>query len=876
VKKTSVPITKMNNNLEEQLRAFERLPGIDELLSVLMQIRNCRNNSTLDIIRTLEIQQWYTNKYITELPDSARSYVQQYQTNFTAWISDKVYWMDGRIPVTSLPRTQIVHNSNNHSNRFPLPVVQVPHQGNGDDNHSLLSDSDDNATHISARTFQTTATARTTSSAVTTASYRTKYTTELIDFVIESNNGLNLFEGAKNEFNKKFRCILSRGRLIKKDKLRRYSLKIMTHLFQCSCRVGVESGVVFQFVHIEGNDVRDNDYMFRAYTQPEKEELVRNHFTVIESATERSVGEATAEAAQTIATILVTDTSPNAPPSVPATTPSTPSNQNYTNQSTTALPEPPSNDPSISVPASATASVAGMLATDTSASVVRFPESTLPEHQSSDLECELGTENMVYVTTNEDQNQTADEIIPRNITTTPSNPTNITTTPSNPTERVLLTINETTIPLELLATSNDTLTDNITPTTGADEVEPREEDTTTTNDHRNSTNIEPTNQESNAHTNHEENDILVDLNFGAVGEIGSNDGANEDDSIEPSVVLVTNAERNRLLAQNKWKLDGKIKVSQYEKKKMHVKWYFDNILISIDTIQCCIGYYEVEYPTILYEEESDVNETIVDNTPETNQICNSCITRKLKNGEKISRIRPFNHSNDNSCDHIFCEVCTYRWYLYLPSPSEYLKEYINRYCRKECSLCKQSCTGHLVKNIYDSEKLVVTYPDDWLQNHLVPDNRPIWLIHQVPVYGFCNYIISSTLAFAIKNIELKTSSGIPVQRPRPITNIQQNHEKRYKTYCQAVYESFRCSECDKKYYCIEQCIIQNCKCEENQYICRKCVANDIVSHWGSRIGNSETKYLQGLLECFTCKTKGRVIHCVTGQYMTKYKDESER
>jgi hypothetical protein len=193
---------------------------------------------------------------------------------------------------------------------------------------------------------------------------------------------------------------------------------------------------------------------------------------------------------------------------------------------------------------------------------------------------------MVYVTTTEDQNPTADQIIP----------TNITTTPSNPTERVSLTINKTTIPLEVLATTNDTLTGNITPTTGADDVEPPEEITTTTNDHRDSMNIDRTNQESSAHTNHEDYDMLVDLNFGTVGEIGSDDGTNENDSIQSSVVLVTNAERNKLLAQNRWKLDRNIKATHFEKKQMHVKWYYDNMLITIDAIKCCIGYYEVDYP----------------------------------------------------------------------------------------------------------------------------------------------------------------------------------------------------------------------------------------------------------------------------------------
>jgi hypothetical protein len=57
----------MNNTLEEQFKVFESLPDIDKLQYVLSQIRNSRANSTLDHIRSLEIQQWYTNKFISDL-----------------------------------------------------------------------------------------------------------------------------------------------------------------------------------------------------------------------------------------------------------------------------------------------------------------------------------------------------------------------------------------------------------------------------------------------------------------------------------------------------------------------------------------------------------------------------------------------------------------------------------------------------------------------------------------------------------------------------------------------------------------------------------------------------------------------------------------
>jgi hypothetical protein len=50
-------------------------------------------------------------------------------------------------------------------------------------------------------------------------------------------------------------------------------------------------------------------------------------------------------------------------------------------------------------------------------------------------------------------------------------------------------INETTIPSEIMATNNETLTENITPTTSADDVVTPAENATTTNDHRDSMNM---------------------------------------------------------------------------------------------------------------------------------------------------------------------------------------------------------------------------------------------------------------------------------------------------------------------------------------------------------------------------------------------------
>jgi hypothetical protein len=127
--------------------------------------------------------------------------------------------------------------------------------------------------------------------------------------------------------------------------------------------------------------------------------------------------------------------------------------------------------------------------------VARFPEFSLPEHQSSDSENESVIENMVYVTTNDDRKPSAEQPYERAVLPTQATPTNITATLTNPTERVATT-NEATILLEILATTNDTNTENITPTAGTGDVVTPEEIITTTNDATNSMILDRTDLET--------------------------------------------------------------------------------------------------------------------------------------------------------------------------------------------------------------------------------------------------------------------------------------------------------------------------------------------------------------------------------------------
>jgi hypothetical protein len=220
--------------------------------------------------------------------------------------------------------------------------------------------------------------------------------------------------------------------------------------------------------------------------------LVKSHFKRIESAAEGSVGEATAEAAQTIATILVVDYSTNNAPRSPMSLPGRASN--YTN---------------IFVPTSS--SVPGMSSNYSTISVARLPDFSLPKHQSSDSENGSVNEAMEYIAGNDDQNLTAVPAYEMAISPTPPEP-------SKP--------SETTNHLEIEATTSEivTPTTEIVVTTNAATSVTTTNDTTVAtelipplNDATNNMMMDNSQTEPSGITTDQDVDMLVGLDYGNIG-----------------------------------------------------------------------------------------------------------------------------------------------------------------------------------------------------------------------------------------------------------------------------------------------------------------------------------------------------------------------
>ena len=546
--------------------------------------------------------------------------------------------------------------------------------------------------------------------------------------------------------------------------------------------------IFFQFIHHEDDDklIDVNGklvYLFRVYCSEERLLLVSQHFTRIVDQTMTSVGEATAEAANTIAAIS-------------------------TKQATT--------------------------------SVARMPIFTLRQYQSSSEEWEAeqpsnnSNEHLKDVDYDKQEATKA-------VTTTNNIETEVTTNESMPT--------------------NDGLQNNI----AAMQLLLRDSATmysTGNEEHLMDSILEPP--------------VVMDAmlepptNISDTGPEKTLLSAAEPDD-DASVILIGKEERNALLAEKRW-VPATVR-SPSERKKAHTEWYKLNIMVSQLDMQLKIGYYVVKYPSsVLNYEENKKTISKQNEIAESEENCVCCLSQ-FRNGDRICYTSSFSNLNpdDRECNHLYCQECAYRWYLRLPAPQDYTTIYINKYINKYCNMCNGE--GHLRKSMFNSEKIMIEYPDDWKKGHLVPDNRAVWLVHQVPYFDVLNFITSPTLAFAIKKIEKKNSrTGIPDQRQAPLRNVEEIHHKKYDLYATATTKKFMCSECVKSYYCIEKYVGKNCKKECTRQMCLHCCAARMVNNWGSHKGGSELKYLQGHYCCDYCKQKGRIVHQLTGAYFTKYLD----
>jgi hypothetical protein len=133
--------------------------------------------------------------------------------------------------------------------------------------------------------------------------------------------------------------------------------------------------------------------------------------------------------------------------------------------------------------------------------------------------------------------------------------------PSNP--------SDTTHPSEVEATTSEI----VEPTTNAATSVTTTNDTTIAtelipplNDATNNMMIDNSQTEPSGIANEQDVDMLVGLDYGNIGETDSSVGTNDNDSVQPSVVLITNADYNRNLSKNIWKKDATIKANKWENK----------------------------------------------------------------------------------------------------------------------------------------------------------------------------------------------------------------------------------------------------------------------------------------------------------------------
>ena len=194
------------------------------------------------------------------------------------------------------------------SSNFPLQSIQIMRGEVALENTTILSDIDETGTLVTNKTFSTPR---------TTASQRFSYKCVIpeleIRISVEDRNIVkNLLDDARDKFNKMFRCVNNVGEIKKKLRQRRKK-KEHSQVNYCSC--GNMDVIFFQFIHHEDNDklIDVNGklvYLFHVYSSKERLLLVSQHFTRIVDQTMPSVGEATAEGANTITEVTTNESMP--------------------------------------------------------------------------------------------------------------------------------------------------------------------------------------------------------------------------------------------------------------------------------------------------------------------------------------------------------------------------------------------------------------------------------------------------------------------------------------------------------------------------------------------------------------------------------------
>jgi hypothetical protein len=316
--------------------------------------------------------------------------------------------------------------------------------------------------------------------------------------------------------------------------------------------------------------------------------------------------------------------------------------------------------------------------------------------------------------------------------------------------------------------------------------------------------------------------------------------------------------------ERKWQKDIKGRLRTFENRRLHAEWYKSNIMLPEERIWTEIGYCPVQYPEILktYGERKRV-----DREKEYNDIC-TCCKYKLEGGDRYVFVDG-SSNGEKECEHKYCEVCAYGWFIGMPTPNVYMKTYILSSIKKACGKC--ATYGVLRKGIFGKKEIDRSTVSDpsWVEGELFPQSNDAWGLHQVPKFSICNLITKRTLFHGISKMEKANGNNAPLQVENLIGGIDLSESQAYILYQTAVYNKFQCSNCKESKPCYEQFVGENCEKGCEYHLCMDCCAANVVEKYGSRRGTSNNKYLKGWMKCTSCTGKeGRLINKLTSQYLT--------
>jgi hypothetical protein len=268
--------------------------------------------------------------------------------------------------------------------------------------------------------------------------------------------------------------------------------------------------------------------------------------------------------------------------------------------------------------------------------------------------------------------------------------------------------------------------------------------------------------------------------------------------------------------------------------------YIVSNTVKLYVMSSAVGYTKLEYPDVMSNAEDEIGLSSDDDLYASYASCCIC-DKAFAVGERASVNS--NCGNINSEKHYLCEVCTYRYCVNVPLPTEYLRGKIIAYSPKRCPNCRKEGVFKKLRMHRESSRNRGTR---WKCNEDVRSWGGGFIIegtHQRT--GYCNWILDRKLMVAIQLSETTTKEADYVE------NRERTTEEKllYYRYMDMAHLQFNCYVCTKKFRNIECCMARSCTLSCVYKLCRGCFAGVVLSsEWIS----SSSSYLKGKIRCPFC------------------------